>query len=70
LTSPALEIDMPTRSSAVSPLIADIEDAADMDIKTIKVVLGGAGLNEATCIGVFKLNGFYYFCHISRVKST
>ncbi|CAC9637578.1 beta strand repeat-containing protein, partial [bacterium endosymbiont of Bathymodiolus sp. 5 South] len=25
---------------------ADIEDAADMDIKTIKVVLGGAGLNE------------------------
>jgi hypothetical protein len=26
---------------------ADIEDAADMDIKTIKVVLGGAGLNEA-----------------------
>jgi hypothetical protein len=23
-----------------------------------------------TNIGVFKLNGFYYFCHISRVKST
>jgi hypothetical protein len=26
---------------------ADIADTADTDIKTIKVVLGGAGLNEA-----------------------
>jgi hypothetical protein len=51
----------------------EANDKLVLDTVAISIYIGNnnrSGDGLWACIGVFKLNGFYYFCHISRAKST